>query len=94
MTLPVAERDPDRSTKPARDVILGLLVLRFDKDGVGDIEFDQFAHIHIGGIVGDPGGLLHVVGDDQDGDLVLEVGDQFFDAGGCDRVQRGSRFVE
>ena len=39
-------------------------------------------------------GLLHVVGHDQDGELLLQLGDQLLDLAGGDRVERRGRFVE
>ena len=50
--------------------------------------------MHKGGEVRGTRRLLHVVGDDQDRDLLLELGDQFLDGRGGDRVERRGRFVE
>ena len=60
----------------------------------GFAELDQLAEIHEGGEVGDARGLLHVVGDDGDGVVVLELVDQLLDLGGGDRVERRARLVE
>ena len=45
------------------------------------------------GVVGDPGGLLHVVGDDHDRVLGLELVDQVLDRRGRDRVEGRARLV-
>ena len=41
----------------------------------------------------DPRGLLHVVGDDDDGVLLLEFADEILDGEGGDRVQRRAGLV-
>ena len=61
---------PKLSKSPS-DVIFRLFVFRLNENRVGVIELDQLAQIHIGGVVGHPRGLLHVVGDDEDGDFFL-----------------------
>ena len=45
------------------------------------------------GVVGDAGGLLHVVGDDDDRVLGLQLVDQVLDRRGRDRVERRARLV-
>src|SRR5690606_27843855 len=45
------------------------------------------------GLVGDARGLLHVVGDDDDGELLGEVDHELFDAGRRDRVEGRARLV-
>src|SRR3546814_12179711 len=44
--------------------------------------------------VGRARSLLHVVGDDRDRVIGLELIDQLFDLGGRDRIERRSRFVQ
>ena len=46
-----------------------------------------------GGDVGDAGGLLHVVGDDDDGVVPLQLGDQVLDDHRRYRVQRRAGLV-
>ena len=38
--------------------------------------------------------LLHVVSNDNDGVILLQLGDQLFNAPGGNRIQRGARFIE
>ena len=78
----------------AGNVIFSLFVLWFDEDSVGSAKFDQLTHIHIGGVVRYPGSLLHIVGHDQDRNLVSEIRDQFFDTCGCDWIQRRGGFIK
>src|SRR5574343_1709776 len=78
----------------AGDVVFGALVVRLDEDFVGLAKLDHLAQIHIGSVVGHPCGLLHVVGDDQDGDALLQFMHQFLDSAGGDRVERRGRLVE
>ena len=45
-------------------------------------------------LVGAARGLLHVVGHDGDGEVVLQLVDQFLDLQRADRIERAGRFVE
>lgn len=60
-------------------------------EGIG--EFDEFAEVEEGGVVGDAGGLLHVVGNDDEGVLFLEGPDEVLDFGGGDGVEGAAWFV-
>src|SRR5579883_205378 len=80
--------------EPARDVGLGPLVARGGEQGGRIAELDELAQIHKGREVGDARGLLHVVGDDDDRVVLLQLVDQFLDLGGRDRIERRARLVE
>src|SRR3954453_20524913 len=67
------------SAEPAGDVVLGASIARRREDLVGLVELDQFAEIHERGLVRDPRGLLHVVGDDRDRIVLRQFLDQFLD---------------
>ena len=54
---------------------------------------DALVEHEAGGHVADAPGLLHVVGDDDDRVVVLEVVHQVFDPGGRDRVERRAGLV-
>src|SRR5258708_4776590 len=82
------------SAEPAGDVVLGASIARRGEDLVGLVELDQFAEIHERGLVGDAGGLLHVVGDDGDRIVFRQFLDQFLDLGGRNRIERRARLVE
>src|SRR5689334_14422551 len=82
------------STEAAGDVVLRARVARRHEDLAGLIELDQLAEIHEGGVIGDARRLLHVVGDEHDRVLVLELRDQLLDLGGRDRVERRARLIE
>ena len=64
------------------------------KDLLGFIEFDNLPQIHKGGIIGDPGRLLHIVGDDDDGHILFELHDKFFNLRCRCRIERGGRFIK
>src|SRR6185312_5706876 len=66
--------------KTTRYVVLGPLVARVREDLVRRSKFDKFAVEHECGAVRDPGGLLHVVGDDRDRVARLQLTDQLLDA--------------
>ena len=53
-----------------------------------DLEAEERRH------VGDARGLLHVVGDDHERVVALQLVHQVLDRGGRDRVERGGRLVE
>src|SRR5690625_3246008 len=82
------------SAEAAGDVILGLLLRGIRENGVGLVVLDQVTQVHERGEVRDPRGLLHVVGDDHDRVIVLELVDQLLDAAGRDRVQRRGGLVQ
>src|SRR5450830_86892 len=75
-------------------IILGAAIVRRRKHARRFAVLDQLAEIHERGEVGHARGLLHVVGDDGDGIVVLEPVDELFDLGGGDRVERRTRLIE
>src|SRR6185312_539636 len=83
-----------RSAETAGDVVLRALFARRGENLLGLVELDQFAEIHEGGLLGDAGGLLHVVSDDDDGVVGLQFVDQFLDLSGRQRIERRGRLVE
>src|ERR1700730_3884675 len=83
-----------RSAEAARYVILGPAVLGIGEDGLGRGELDEVAEIHEGGIVRAARSLLHVVGDDDDAVIRLQLADEFFDLLRRARIERGGRLVE
>src|SRR6266404_613148 len=90
----VLPRDQIASAEAAGDVVLGASIARRREDLVGLVEFDQLTKIHKGSAVRDAGRLLHVVGDDYDGVIGLQLVDQLLDLGGRNRIERRARFVE
>jgi|GEM_PF-4497968 len=78
----------NRLTKLAGNVILSGFLLRCGEDKIGVTKFDQFSQIHIGRIVGNPRGLLHIVGDNDDGVIFFQFEDQVFDMCSRDWVER------
>ena len=81
------------SAETARDVGFRFLFPGIGED-LGRLPvFDEAAHVHEGGVVRDAGGLLHVVGDDDDGEVFFQVFHQVFDFQRSDGVQGGTGFV-
>src|SRR3970040_767924 len=80
-------------TKSAGDVVFRLPFLGGREEFGGRAAFYQLAEGEKSGVVGHPGGLLHVVGDDHDGKGVLKLVNQLFDFRRGDRVQRRARLV-
>src|SRR5882757_3037384 len=76
------------SAEAAGDVVLGATIGwgREHLHGLSDL--DQVAKIEEGRDIGATGRLLHVVRDDDDGEVTLQFIDQFLDLGGRDRIER------
>ena len=79
--------------EPTSNILFRLLFRGLGKDFLGLPEFNNVTLEKEGGEVGDPGGLLHVVGHDDDGIAFFEAVNQFFDLGGGDGVDGGCGFV-
>ena len=82
------------STEAPGNVILGARIARRGKELLRRSELDQFPLEHERGVIGNPRGLLHIVGDDGDGVIVRQLGDQVLDLRGRDRIQRRARLVQ
>src|SRR5689334_17647481 len=76
-----------------RDVLLCPRVVGLGEDGVGRADLDELAVEHERRRVGHSRGLLHVVGDDDDRQAVLELVDELLDLQRRDRIQRRARLV-
>src|SRR5215211_709768 len=74
----------------AGDVVLRAPVSRRGEYLAGGVEFDQLAEIHKGREVGNPRRLLHVVGDDHDRIVFLQLVDQLFDLARPNRSATGA----
>src|SRR5690606_5230631 len=83
-----------QSAEAARDVVFRFLAGGLDEDLVGLAVFHEFAQVHVGGVVGAAGRLLHVVGHDDHGVVGLEFGDQLFDLGGRNRIEGRAGLVQ
>src|ERR1700758_5520943 len=68
------------------DVVLRDLLPRVGEDLLGAVVLDQASEHEEGGVLGDPGGLLHVVRHDRDRIVALQVVDELLDLLGGDRV--------
>src|SRR5262245_24237470 len=85
---------PARSSAEAPgDVTLRALVARRGEDLLGVAPFHQHAEMEERGLLADARGLLHRVGDDDDGVVLAQLVDQLLDARGRDRVERRARLV-
>ena len=79
---------------PSRDVPFRPLIPGGGEDLGGVAEFDEEAEEHETGVVGDAGGLLHVVGNDKYRVPFLELHHEFFDPQRSYRVKGGAGLVE
>src|SRR6266478_2083309 len=88
-------RSSARTTLPEApsDVVLGPLVHGLGEELRGGPELHQLAEQEESRRVGHAPRLLHVVRDDDDGQVALELEDQLLDARGGDRIERGARLV-
>src|SRR5215212_7374704 len=81
------------SPKSAGNVILSQLFTRGREHLLSRVYFDQLAEEEEGRSVGNARRLLHVVRDDHDRVLLLQIEDQLFDLRGGDRIECRSRLV-
>src|ERR1700712_4234696 len=82
------------SAEPAGDVFLGALLLRRSKYLYRRRAFHHFAQVEKCHLVGTTRRLLHVVSNDRDGEIMLQLVDQFLDLQGADGIERAGRFVQ
>src|SRR5258706_917077 len=82
------------SAEPAGDVILRPLVFGVRKNFVRHAELDQLTKVHECRLPRHARSLLHVMRDDHDGVVALELVDELLDPRGRDGVERGARLVE
>src|SRR5215831_7783336 len=82
------------STEPPGNIVFRVLLLRSREDPLGLIEFDQLSEIHERGKIRAARRLLHVVGDDRDAVVGLQLGDQLLDALRRNRIQGRGGLVE
>src|SRR6266404_1911213 len=79
--------------EPTGDVVFRPLVAGGREHLLGDPELYQLAEQEEARPLRDARGLLRVVGDDRDRQLLLEIVDQLFDLGGGDGDERRARLV-
>ena len=83
-----------RLAEAARDVVLRTVIGWVGEQLLGIAELDKLAEIHEGRALRYAGGLLHVVRDDGDRELVFQLIDQLFDLGRRNGIERRARLVE
>src|ERR1041385_1493392 len=80
-------------TESARHVIFRAFLRGVREDPRGRAELDQFTDVEERRVIGDARGLLHVVRDDDDREILFQLENQFLDPARRDRIERRSRFV-
>lgn len=81
------------SRQTSGDVGFREFVFRVAEDVHGVCALDDFAFVKEGGFVSDAFGLLHVMGNNDKGELTAELGDEVLNAGSGDGVQRSAGLV-
>src|SRR5438045_2688797 len=81
------------SAESPGDVILGHLFTRGHENRLRLAVLHELPEHEERRAVGDAGGLLHVVGDDHDRVIVLQLVDQLLHLGSGDRIERRGRLV-
>src|SRR5229473_5363604 len=84
----------NRSAEASGDVSLRARVTGGGKELRRGAELNKLADEQEGGEVTDARGLLHVVGNSDDGAEILQLHEQLLDFRGADGVERGTRFIE
>src|SRR5258706_4371371 len=82
------------STEPSRNVIFSFFLGRVPENDGSLVELDKLPQEEESRIIGDACGLLHVVGDDDDGAAILELKDQILDLGGGNGIERRTRLIQ
>src|SRR5690554_2786919 len=75
------------SAETAGNVGFGQLVLGVGEHPLGIVDLDEFAQMKVGGALGHPRRLLHGVGNDGDGVVLRQLGDQLLDPRRGDGVE-------
>src|SRR5260221_10558893 len=83
-----------RSAIAAGNIVACPLFMRIGENLAGLPEFDQLAQVEESGPLRHAGRLLHVVGDNDDGEPLAQLMNQLLDLGRRDRIQRRGRFVQ
>ena len=78
---------------PAGDIVVSSVILGFGEDLPGGAEFDQVPQKHKTGFFGDSSGLLHIMGDDDDGKVFLKLQHQAFDLFRSHGIQGRAGFI-
>src|SRR5688572_361355 len=80
-------------TKTSGYVVFRLFLRGIGKNFAGEIVLDQFSQVEEGRIIRDARGLLHIMRDDHNREILLQVENQFLDLGRGNRVERGRGFI-
>src|SRR5690606_38128119 len=81
------------SAVPACDIVFGSLFLRVGEYFRSNSVFHHFAQMKERRSLRYTGGLLHGMGNDDDGIAAIQVVDKFLDPRGRDRIERGTWLV-
>ena len=82
------------SSKATGNVRLGAGVARRGEEVRRGAELNELADKQEGGEIADAGGLLHVVGDGDDGAEIFQLNEELFDFRGADGIEGGARLIE
>src|SRR5690242_5957959 len=82
------------SSEPAGDVVFRLPLRGMREDALRFVELDQLTEVQKRRVVRATRRLLHVVCDDRDAVVALQLGDQLLDPLCRDRIERRRGFVE
>ena len=74
-------------SEPAGNIVIGQLMEGGKENLVRGADFNEVAHVEKGGALGNPGGLLHGMGDDGNGIFFFQFIDEVFNDGRGNGVQ-------
>src|ERR1700683_161433 len=81
------------STETAADVIFGLFLSGIGKECFRGVHFNQAPHVKESGDIGATARLLHVMGDDDNGVVLLQLVNEFLNLDRGDGIQRGAGLI-
>lgn len=77
----------NQSTEAPGNIILCTGIFGVGENNGGSVVLDQFTQVKKRGLIADSSGLLHVMGDDNDGVFIFQGIDQVLDLSRGNRIQ-------
>src|SRR5688572_8782186 len=83
----------ENSSEASGDIVFSLFLGRVGEDLSRQVIFNEFAQIEEGGEIRNAGRLLHIMGDDDNREVLFKRMDEVLDLGRGDRVECGGGLI-